>query len=274
MTWEDFADVFAGGFAVPTQYLTRLAEMERDAGGGALTDHLVLPEVAVWLSRRLGTMIDRGVHSAFAGQTLRVRAEVRSEVQRFKLSAAAAGAKVWADEGLAQQHGMPVDAILRCHLFTDASPVALQAAEVAVAIEPGAWSFCCNELESEAVLLGLVAQRWERSEAERSELALFLRGLHTHDCWTPGLVRATYYGLRHTGGQNIVAWLGSLNVASREALKAEPDSEWVGVRKVAWSVSREFYDRYGNVGMPGDNNSDRLEQLTQTFAVRAARSVA
>ena len=171
---------------------------------------------------------------------------------------------------------MSVGAIQRCSLFTEASPERQQAHEVAVAIESGPWSFCNSERESQAVLLGLVAQRRQRPASESSEMAVFLRGLHTHDCWAPGLAPAVYYGLRHTDGQNIVAWLNSLDEASRQALGVGPNSVEVvpgTFRHQALTDSRKFFDLYGAAPGLGVGNGTRLGMLAQIFAGSGAEAV-
>ena len=213
-------------------------------------------------------MKDRGIHPRFAGKTVRVRSEVRSREIRIKLTAAAAGSVVWADEGLILEHRLSTAVVANCRLLIDVIPINQQVDEISEAIERGPWSYCEGPDQSQAVLLGLAEQR---PSDRHPDMAAWLSGLHTHDCWGPELAPAALYGLRDSSGHNQTAWLRSLDEASRAALQGKPGpSTSPGqIRRAALRLSRTFYMLYAPSLPTNQGTQLRSETIVAAFACRA-----
>jgi hypothetical protein len=233
MAWEDFADLEIAGIEVPSTHLRQLAELEKEAGAGSLPGDSALPQITVWLTRRLSAMVDRGVSLDFAGRTVRVRSEVRSEADRVKLTAASSAAPVWSDEGLADEEGLEVTAINLCKVVAQHVPASQRVREVAIAIGPSKpWSYCRNEEEAQAVVLGLATQ-FGRVEPE---VGSWLAGLHVCEAWRPELALAVVRGLADAEGVILRQVMRSVAQTLQEVLDRPPLSrtEPGQVRKDAW----------------------------------------
>ncbi len=268
MAWEDFAELEGAGFEVPSTQLRQLAELERETGAGALPEVSPLPQVTIWLTKRLSAMTDRGVSLEFASRTVRVRSEVRSEAERVMLTAASSAAPVWCDEGLAEENGFDVDAIKACKVVAEQVPPSLRVVEVAAAIgRAKAWSYCESDEEAQAVVLGLATQF---GRVVDHEVGFWLAGLHARDEWRPELAPAVIRGLAEAQGvirsrvMNSIA--NSISGTLRDMLEGPPlsRSHPGKVRTDAWEYCRKAVE----TNVVGKNRRELAFEFGSTLAYR------
>jgi hypothetical protein len=265
MAWEDFAELESSGFNVPSPNLRHLAELEREAGAGSLPDISALPQITIWLTERLSAMTQRGVSPNFAGRTVRMRSEVRSEADRVKLTAAATAAPIWSDEGLAEEYDLDVNAIQLCKVVAQHVPAARRVEEVAIAIgRSQPWSYCQNSEEAQAVALGLVTQYGSVVEPE---VGNWLAGLHVRDEWRPELALAVVRGLG--GASGVIMPLVMRNIADplRTILDRPPLARTTYPGKIR-NEALEYGKRALAINVTEDDPIARFQRYGSTLAYR------
>ncbi len=268
MAWEDFADLEQSGFEVLSKHLHHLAELEREVGAGSFPQISPLPKVTVWLTNRLSTMTERGVSLEFASRTVRVRAEIRSEADRVMLTAASSAATVWCDEGLAEESGVDVNSMRLCKRVADQITASQRVQEVAIAIgRSKPWSYCENDEEAQAVVLGLATQFGRVVEPE---VGNWLAGLHARDEWREVLAPAVIRGLADAQGvirpRLMSSIASSISGTLAQMLAGPPLSRAHPgrVRSEAW----EYCRRVVETDVSGESILDRFLKYGSSLAYR------
>jgi hypothetical protein len=269
IAWEDTADRYAALRQVDSFRLKRLAELESQAGVGALPDSNWLPDVAAWLAERLDQMTRRGVAEEFAGRVLRARAEARKVADQVKLTAAALAAPVWSDERIID---VPETQLRRCAVVADVVPTAKRVAELAKAIDQRpAFGYCHSPDEAQAVVIGLTA----RPDARSPEIFGWLAQLHLSHLWQPQLAPAVLQGLAEAPGIRLDALLRYLSDSLERVLKApEAASHHGSLRRNAYDYSSRVLTRpkmlpLDRPSTTGGNEADTiLENMSQFFTRR------
>lgn len=216
--WEDCASLFAAGQPTTSRHLRRLAEIEREAGLGGLPDENLYAR-ARSLALRLKDMHQRDVPDLFAGQTWRIRAEVRSRAERCKFTAAALAAPVWSDEGLADGVDLEPADLLRCTLVADEVPLDDRIDELSQAMDPSDLGLCRSGQEAQALARGLTARP---DSLQTPEVLGWLAQLPISNLWTPHLAPIAFHGLADGGRINIQRLLDRHRTDISTAVNQQP----------------------------------------------------
>ena len=212
IAWEDFAELNAAGVQIKWEHLKRLAELEREIGGGEQPASGPLAPLAKWLVQRLDAMSQRGITEEFAACTLRVRAQVRSKTSAAALTAAALAAPVWWDEGLSNDVAVGASAVDRCAVVVNlVSSDCIHEELMLMLNRDGPYE---HPEQSQAVLLGLA----KRSHANDKPIHHWLSFLLTSSDWQIALAPAILYGLGQAGHVNLRAVLNQIELFSARCL--------------------------------------------------------
>ncbi len=191
LAWEDCAAFFDARQSPPMELLRRLAEIERHAGISSLPDSEDLFETARWLAGRLKDMNARAVPDRFSGRVWRIRASVRSATEQARLTAAAVGAPVWGDEGLADGEMLTEADVWRCRVVSDETEINARLDDLGRAMDRGPFALCKTDFERQALARGLTAL----SNLPTREILGWLAKLQFSSFWSPHLAPVAFHGL-------------------------------------------------------------------------------
>lgn len=220
LAWEDFAELERSGDTAPSEDLKRLADIEVRAGIATPPDTDDLRQISYWLAGRLKGMSGRKVPLGFSRRTLWLRAEAGGTRIRSKVIAAALGAPVWADEGLADERVAATDLEL-CAQVADEAPTDVRLRGVAQAIDLRGFGFCRDASEAQAVTRGLTA----RPESWQCDEVLdWLGALSIKRYWSTHLAPVAFHVLAGSGHAKYPNLLDSLRDDLKEAVDGAPEN--------------------------------------------------
>jgi hypothetical protein len=232
LAWREFARLQAAGQPVEVPHLRHLAEIEHAARVVEPPMDDGLQPIAFWLGERLTRLSKQSVEDGFALRTMWARADVRSEMDRRKITAAALGAPVWSDEGLARNE-VNVDVLLRCRGIAELVPLEARLMHVSRAIRDNGASLCGDDGEAQAVVRGVTAC----ADAKASTVRDWLAAADRRGDWRPALAPMIIHGLLNSDDLILGAVMDKLREPLVYALENRKGTEG-RLRSEAFDFSR------------------------------------
>lgn len=264
VAWEDFSEHFRMTDELNHANLRGVADFEREIGLGDVASSGGLPEIAEWMANRMDDLVARGVPEAFAGAVLRARAEVRTETDRLKLTAAALAAPVWADESIANA---TEGAMRRCAAVAAnlSSRERVSEASRAIDLRPTG-GYCSGPDEAAAIVIGLI----NMPNARSLELSGWLAGLRISNDWRPELAPAVARGLAEAPGVKIGSLLEALGGTLREALeRAKQSRQRIGLlRRKTLDYASMLVDMTSPLTYTASDEVEEIRRRAEFFAYR------